>query len=220
MPLYLLQWCSQWCVKLQLHGSLCHNRFRMGSSSVQHSTSQPFCCLKRLHHGLSSAKTQATRQSFFVRTFRQLHSLDQLCNSIVYQCAKFRFEILRMKETSSCGFWGDTYFAGIWQVLNASYSIRESLGLQLASFQQSFYISIENFIKFWHVVHRPVSINSEAIWRLLNDPLVLFCRCSSNKDHNNLCLKAKNNIFYKINALEINQSMHLHIRQSQDHGRA
>ena len=107
MPVYSLLRCGRRRVKLPRHGSLCHNWFRMGSSSVWHSTSQPFRGLKGRHHGLGGAKTQATRQSFFVSTFRRLHSLDQLCNSVVYQCAKFRFEILRMKETSSCGFWGE-----------------------------------------------------------------------------------------------------------------
>jgi hypothetical protein len=41
-------------------------------------TSQPFFGLKRRHHGLSSAKTQITRQSFLARVsiFWRFHSLD------------------------------------------------------------------------------------------------------------------------------------------------
>ena len=95
------------CGSLPRRGSLCQNQFRMGSSSVWHSTNRPFRGLKRRHHGLSGAKTQTTRQLFFTCTFWRLHSLDQLCNSIVYQCANSQFESLRMKETSSCGFWGE-----------------------------------------------------------------------------------------------------------------
>jgi hypothetical protein len=80
---------------------------RINSECVQFtltSTSQPFFSLKRRHHGLSGGNTLTTGQSIFVRTFWRLHLLDQLCNSIVYRCANFQCKILRMKETSSCGF--------------------------------------------------------------------------------------------------------------------
>jgi hypothetical protein len=40
-------------------------------------------------------KTQTTRQSFSVGTFRQLHSLDQLCNSVVYLCANLSLYSLK-----------------------------------------------------------------------------------------------------------------------------
>jgi hypothetical protein len=45
---------------------------------------------------------ELARLGVFLSTFWRLHSLVQLCNSIVYQCANFQYEILRMKETSSC----------------------------------------------------------------------------------------------------------------------
>jgi len=96
-------------------GSLCQNRFRISSSSDWHSTSRPFRGLKRRHHGLSGAKTQTTRQSFFVSALWRLHSLDQLCHIIVYWCANFQCESLRMKETSSCGVWGDRP-CRVWQL--------------------------------------------------------------------------------------------------------
>jgi hypothetical protein len=135
--------CGRRRSRLPRHGSLCQNRFWMCSSSVWHSTGQPFLGLKRRRHGLSSTKTQTTRQSFFVSTIRRLHSLDQLWNSVVYRCANFQCKSLRMKETSSCGFWGERlcHVLQLWfsvtrvlrQVLNASYCIRECLGQQFES---------------------------------------------------------------------------------------
>ena len=107
MPVYSLLRCGRRRVKLPRHGSLCHNRFRMGSSSVWHSTSQPFSRPEEEAPWFERCKNTGYKAVVFVSTFRWLHSLDQLCNSVVYRCAKFRFEILRMKETSSCGFWGE-----------------------------------------------------------------------------------------------------------------
>jgi hypothetical protein len=38
----------------------------------------------------------------FVSPSKRFHSLDQLCNSVVYHCANIQCESLWMKEISSC----------------------------------------------------------------------------------------------------------------------
>jgi hypothetical protein len=50
-------------------------------------------------------EAEPCHRTVVVGTFWRLHSLDQLCSSIVYQCAKVQCKIPRMKETSFCGFW-------------------------------------------------------------------------------------------------------------------